>query len=74
MNADMVDVRAFEIDVFLGNGDRSVGSQHSETGYQLATAERALLEARDEIGNDRFHGDFLSLNVREAKVAAVPGP
>src|SRR5260370_10970671 len=71
MNADVIDVRVLEIKAFLGSGGRSAGGQYRETGYQLATAERALLEARDEIGNHRFHGDLLSLNVREAKVEAV---
>jgi hypothetical protein len=36
-------------------------------------AKQTLPERRDEIGNDRFPGDLLSLNVRERqKVAAVP--
>jgi hypothetical protein len=59
MNADVIDVRVLEIKAFLGSGGRSAGSQYRETGNELSTAERALLEASDEIRNDRFHGDFL---------------
>jgi len=55
MNADVVDVRAFEIDVFLSSCGRSAGSQHRETLNKFSTAERALLEAGQKIGNDRFH-------------------
>src|SRR5258708_7751327 len=45
LNADMVDVRTLEIDVFLGGGGGCAGSQHRETSSQLAAGERALLEA-----------------------------
>jgi len=39
LNADMVDVRTLEIDIFLGGGSRSAGSQHRETSNQFSTAE-----------------------------------
>src|SRR5215471_15558312 len=56
VNADVVDIRAFEIDVFLCGRGCCAGSQHCKTGNQFSTAERALLEASYEIRNDRFHG------------------
>jgi hypothetical protein len=57
MNADMIDVRVFEIEALLGSGGRSAGGQHRQALNQFSTAERALLEARDEMRNDGFHGD-----------------
>ena len=39
MNADVVDVRGLEIDVFLGGGGRSARSQDRETSNQFSTAE-----------------------------------
>jgi hypothetical protein len=57
----MVDDRGLEVDIFLSRGRGAAGSQHRETSDQLSTAERTVLEAGQKIGNDRFHGDFLSL-------------
>src|SRR5258706_10687747 len=64
LNADMVDVRGLEVDLCLGGGSRSGGSsgrQQRESADELSTAERALLELSHKIGDDRFHGGFLSL-------------
>ncbi len=66
MNAGMVDVRVFEIEALLGSGGRSAGCQHRQVAHQFSTAERALLGARDEMRNDGFQGDFLSLKVGRA--------
>jgi hypothetical protein len=66
MNADMVDVRVFEIEAVLGSGGRSAGGQRRQAANQFSTAERALLDARDEMRNDGFDDDFLSLKVGRA--------
>src|ERR1700682_3158272 len=57
LNADMVDVRAFETGpLWFGRGGRSAGgNQHRETPNQFSTGECAPLEARQKIGNDSFH-------------------
>jgi hypothetical protein len=39
LNADMVDVRSFEIDVFLSGGSRAARRQHRETLNQFSTGE-----------------------------------
>jgi len=63
LNADMVDVRSFEIDIFLSGGSRAACCQHRETLNQFSTGERAFLEAGYKIGDDRIHGDFPYLDV-----------
>jgi hypothetical protein len=66
MNADMVDVRVFDIEAVLGSGGRSAACQHRQVTNQFSTAERALFGARDEMRNDDFQGNFLSLKVGRA--------
>ena len=39
LNADMVDVRSFKIDVFLSGGSRAARRQHRETLNQFSTGE-----------------------------------
>jgi hypothetical protein len=39
LNADMVDVRSFEIDIFLSGGGRTACRQHRETLNQFSTGE-----------------------------------
>ena len=39
LNADMVDVCSFEIDVFLSGGSRAARRQHRETLNQFSTGE-----------------------------------
>src|SRR3977135_2328431 len=52
LNADMVDVRSFEIDVFLSGRSRATCRQHRKTLNQFSTGERAFLEAGYKIGDD----------------------
>jgi hypothetical protein len=58
LNADMVDVCSFEIDVFLSGGGRAARRQQRETLNQFSTGERAFFEAGYKIGDDRMAFPF----------------
>jgi hypothetical protein len=49
MNADVVDVRIFEIEAPLSTGSRSAGGHYRRAVNQFSAAERTLLEASDEM-------------------------
>jgi hypothetical protein len=61
LNTDMVDVSAFEIEALLGRRGRSARSQQREALNEVPAAQRAFLKTGQQIGNDRLHGSFLSL-------------
>src|ERR1700733_9687185 len=56
LNADMIDVCALEIALFLRDGSRSAGSQDRERSSEISPGERTVFEAGQNIGNDRLHG------------------
>jgi hypothetical protein len=49
MNADVIDVRIFEIQALLSTGSRSAGGHYRRAVNQFSTVERTLLEASDEM-------------------------
>src|SRR2546423_14859617 len=57
----MIDSRVSEIELLLsGAGGWSARSQHCETSNQFSAAHRAVLEAGQQIGNNRLHVGSLS--------------